>query len=338
MATSNSRILQKTAEVDNLITTTFYKIKDTIIDQVFRATPFWDKLIESGRIKEKVPDGTHFEIPVRYAKADQNIKYVGRGTSMGRAEKETLTRLYYTVSAIATSMERLWADERVNRGPAKLIDWVNEMLENTTESLRDKMALDLLVQDSDPLAFNALPTLFPDDPTTGTIGRLNRATNSWLRNETMDFSGLTTKANLLDRMETMYNLCSMMRGKGMKNKPDLIMTTREIYQDYENLAKLMGIYSFNGGQKMVDFGAGGAAFKGSEMFWDENCPAGSMYFLNTSTVAFNYDPANWFEMTEWKAIPDQINDRVAQIVAVGNLTCDNFQKNGVIHDITATSI
>lgn len=332
-----SKVLQRQIVVDNLVTQTFYKVKKDVIDQVFRATPFYDKLVEGGRLKEKAPDGTHFEIPVRYAKANQNIQYIGRGTRMGRKDKETLTRLLYTTSAVGDSMVRYWADERVNRGEAKLIDYVNELVENHTMSLRDKVALDCLVQDADPNAINALPTIIPTDPTTGTIGKMDRAANTWLRNQTMDFAGLSTKANLLDRMETMYNLCSMMKGNGSKNAPDLILTTREIYQDYVNLAKLMGIFQFNTVTRRVDFGAGEAAFKGAEIFWDENCPAGNMYFLNTSTLQFAYDPQNWFEMTEWKTDPDTL-DRTAQIVAVGNIVCDNFQKNGVIHSITATSI
>jgi hypothetical protein len=331
------KILKKQVWVDNLVTQTFYKVKEGVIDQVFRATPFWDKLIDSGKIREKVPDGTHFEIPVRYAKANQNIKYIGRGTSMGREDKETLTRLFYGTSVIADSMIRYWDDERRNRGKAKLIDYVNDMVENHTESLRDALAEDSLTQNADPKAINALPTLFPTDPTTGTIGKLNRALNPWLRNETMDFSGLTTKANLLDRMETMYNKCSMLRGKGSRKTPDLILTTREIYQDYVQLAKMMGTFQFNTVTSRVDFGTGEAAFKGAEMFWDENCPSGCMFFLNLSTISFEYDPENWFEMTEWKYIPDSL-DRVAQIVAVGNLICNNFQKNGVIHSITAVSI
>jgi hypothetical protein len=129
----------------------------------------------------------------------------------------------------------------------------------------------------------------------------------------------------------------MLRGNGSRSTPDIILTTREIYQDYVNLAKMMGVFQFNTVTKRVDFGTGEAAFKGAEMFWDENCPAGCMYFLNTSTMQFAYDPDNWFEMTEWKTNEDTL-DRTAQIVAVGNLICDNFQKNGVIHSITAESI
>ena len=332
-----SKVLQRQIVVDNLVTQTFYKVRNTVVDQVFRATPFFDKMVEGGRLREKAPDGTHFEIPVRYAKADQNIQYIGRGTRMGRKDKETLTRILYKTAALGDSMVRYWADERINRGEAKLIDYVNELVENHTLSLRDKVALDVLVQDADPEAIQALPTLIATDPTTDTIAMMSRAANPWMRNQTMSFSGLTTKANLLDRMETMYNLCSMLKGSGSRSTPDVIITTREIYQDYVGLARLMGVFQMNTVTKRVDFGTGEASFKGAEIFWDENAPAGEMRFLNTSTLQFAYDPQNWFEMTAWKTEADTL-DRTAQVVAVGNLVCDNFQKNGVIHSITPTSI
>ena len=181
-----------------------------------------------------------------------------------------------------------------------------------------------------------MPTLFPEDPSTGTIGRLDRAINPWLRNKTMDFTGLSTRASLVLRMETMYNTCSLLRGKGLKKHPDIIMTTREIYQDYINLARAMGTFQMNTTSRRVDMGMGQASFNGAEMFWDPNCTSGTMYFLNTSTLEIPYDPQNWFELTPWKGVFNSF-DRYAQIIAICNMTCNNFQKNGVIHSITAES-
>lgn len=336
MPAISGKILEKQVFVDNLVTTTFYKVRESLIDQVFQIIPFFDKMVENGRIRERAPDGTHWEIPVRYAKQDQNVKYLTRGGTMGTQEKESLTRLYYTTSVIANSMVRVWDDERRNRGKAKLLDWVDELVENSTESLRDAIAEDLLVQNADPQAINAIGTLFPNDPTTGIIAKFDRSINPWLRNKTKDFTGLTTAASLVLEMETMYNQCSLLRGKGQKKNPDIILTTRQIYQDYKNLARAMGVFEMNTSNRRVDMGMGELSFNGAEIFWDPNCPSGCMYFLNTSTLEVPYDPENWFEMTPWKPVHNSM-DRYAQIVAICNMTCNNFQKNGVIYNITATS-
>ena len=46
-----------------------------------------------------------------------------------------------------------------------------------------------------------------------------------------------------------------------------------------------------------------------------------------------YDPSVFFDMTSWKDIPDQINDRVAQVVLAGNLVTSRRRVHGVLHTI-----
>ncbi len=58
-----------------------------------------------------------------------------------------------------------------------------------------------------------------------------------------------------------------------------------------------------------------------------------MYFLNTKDIKFRYDPQIFFDMTEWKPIPEQVNDRVAQIMLAGNLVARRRRTSGVIHTI-----
>jgi hypothetical protein len=86
----------------------------------------------------------------------------------------------------------------------------------------------------------------------------------------------------------------------------------------------------------VSLGFAECMFKGVEMVWDPNCPAGCMYFINTESLELRYDPDNWFRMTNWKE-PANSKDRMAQIVAVMNLCGVALWCNGVIYNITATT-
>lgn len=327
-------INQKTVLIDNLVTTTWYNVKSQIIDQVFKITPFWDRMVEKGRIKEKVPDGTHFEYPVRYAKQDQNRKWFGRGDTFSKAEKESLTRLYFYTRNVGTNVVRFWDDDRKNNGKAKIIDYVEEIVENTKASLVDGFETDMLVQNSDALAMTAIPTLISSTPTTGTLGGLSRSANTYLQNQIKDFTGLTTGTNLLDEMTRMYNVCSEFKG-GTQRTPDLILTTRKVYQDYERICRALQSIVTNKTER-ASLGFGDLMFKNVEMFWAPGLADGSMYFLNTESIEMPYDPNAWFEMTPWKSIPDSL-DRMAQIVCVCNMICTMPQKNGVIYNITATT-
>ena len=332
-----ARNLEKTVFVDNHITETWYSILPTIIDQVFKEHPFWDKLVEGGKIKGKAPDGTHWEETVAYDKQDSNFQWIGRGSKFGRESKETRTRLMYNVRNAGTSMVRYWEDEKKNKGKAKLIDYAETVVTETKDALVDKLATCLLVQDSNPLAMNALPTIVSAAPTSGSIGGLTRIDNAYLQNWTENFTGKDTASSLLDAMRTVYNKCTVYKGTGVRKAPNLILTTRKIYQDYERLANLMGTYEFGiNSSRRVDLGLGELLFKGAEIFWDDDVAAGNMYMLNTDTLSLKYDPDTWFEMTEWKTDTDTL-DRVAQIVLRLNLTCNHFRKNGLIYNITPVS-
>ena len=43
-------INSRTETYDNLITSTWYDIRKSIIDSIFTITPYWDRMIEGGRI------------------------------------------------------------------------------------------------------------------------------------------------------------------------------------------------------------------------------------------------------------------------------------------------
>lgn len=328
------KINQKQVLLDNLTTSTWYDVRKDIIDQVFQITPFWDKLNENNSIKEKAPDGTHFEYPVRYAKQDQNRRWFGRGDTFSKNEKESNTRLYFFTRNVGTNIVRFWDDDRKNKGKAKIYGYIEDIVQNTKDTLVDGFEVDLLNQNPDPLAMDALPTLISTTPTVGTIGGLARSDNGYLQNQIKDFTGLTTGTNLLDEMTTMYNNCSVWKG-GNKRTPDIILTSRKVYQDYERICRALHQIVANETSR-AGLGFGNLMFKNVELFWAPQITSGTMYFLNSSTLELPYDPDAWFEMTEWKSIPDSV-DRMAQIVCVCNLVCTSPQKNGVISNITTVT-
>ena len=322
----------KTVVIDNTIATTWYSITPGLEDVVLKKVPYWAKLAESGNMKTEVPDGTHWEDSVKYAKMNQNSKWFGEGASFGRAEKETKTRLLWYPRNFGTAIVRKWDRERKNRGKAQIINYAANLVDETISSMRDDLANASLNQDSSGVSMHALETLITTTPTAGSIGGLTRSTNAYLQNTAIDFSGLTTGASLLDEMQRGVNLGSRWVGD---DRPDLIVTTREIYQDYERIAQSMRQIVSQSTDK-VSLGFADLMYKNIDMIWDDKCPAGNMYILNTSCLKLYVDPEYWFELTEWKTDPDTL-DRYAQAVCVLQQACTNFQKQCVIHDITATT-
>jgi hypothetical protein len=265
---------------------------------------------------------------------DQNIQWFGRGAEFSKAEKESMTVLLYYAKNLGTSVNRYWDDERKNVGRSRIIDYTAEIVENTMLSMKETLATALFDTNvSNPLAINSIPSLFPTDATSGTIGGLSRSTNSYLQHNTIDMSSDSVDTLLLDRMTTMYNNCSTYIGNGA-GPPNIIVTTQDIYESFEQEARDVHQIHTNRSVR-VSLGFGDLMFKNVEMFWDPRCPATNMYFLNTDTLEFGFDPNNWFEMSEWVR-PSNSLDSTALVVAVGQLMTNMPRKNGVIHGIGLT--
>jgi hypothetical protein len=327
----DSAMLQRQEAVDNIVTSTWYDVRKKLFGDIWQITPLFDMLNSRGKIKSRMPNGRYFEIPIAYAKADQNQKWFGRGDTFGEQEKELWTRLQYQRKNLGDSIVRYWDDEMKNKGPAQIINYVEELLNNHKMTMEETLQK-ALWSSQGALAINALPDLISTTPTVGTVGGISRADNEYCQNQAMNFTGSTLSTDLIPKMVTMYNDCSKRKGLGRRT-PDCIITTQALYEEYEDQARSQyGQITLNDKQQRVDLGMGDLMFKGAEMYWDPDCPAGRIYFLNTDTIEFAYDPDAWMEMTDWKTKHNGI-DRYAQVLTVCNLLFNNFAKNGVMYNV-----
>ena len=86
-------------------------------------------------------------------------------------------------------------------------------------------------------------------------------------------------------------------------------------------------------KKLGDAGFTNIEYKGIPMIWSPNAVSDAMYFLNTKYLYFIYDPIMNFDMTEWKVIPDQVNDRAAQVILACMFIVTRRLCQGVLYDI-----
>jgi len=328
---SNAAMLYKQEYVDNIVTNTWYDVRSEMFGDIWQITPLLDLLQTKNRIKSRMPNGRYFELPITYDMADQNQKWFGRGDTFGEAEKELWTRLQYERKNLGDSIVRYWDDEMKNKGKAQIRSYVKDMLENHKETLSSTLATSLWVSAGDK-AVNTLPELISSTPTTGTVGGLDRSAQDYTTNQTKVFSG-TLADNLIPYMRNLYNTCSLKKGKG-RMTPDMIITTQSIYEEYEDQVLTLGQVQMGGntGSQKGDLGFGNLTFKGAPITWDPECPAETMYMLNSDTMEFAYDPDAFMEMTAWKYKHNGL-DRYAQVVTVCNLLFNNFNKNGVMTEI-----
>jgi hypothetical protein len=206
-------------------------------------------------------------------------------------------------------------------------------MQNSRDSLIDALETTLFTAQTGN-EMNGLPDIIADDPSTGTTGGINSATHDWWRNQEFDFDtdgGGTFVAKGQGVMSNMLNLCS---NNLRQDTPDLIVSGQVPYEDYEELSL---VYQRIVNKELADAGFTHQVFKGIPMVWSPAAGTGStnnrMYFVNTRFMRLKYDPQMNFDMTEWKPIPDQIQDRAAQVIFAGNLVTNRRKVQGVIHNI-----
>ena len=300
-----------TETLDNLYTTTWQNMKDEVADNIFDSTPFFFWLRDKGKMK-KVNGGRFITEPLQYDKNDF----------------EFLTTAKYDWKYLYGSIVRFGVDDQQNRGKNLIINLMNAKMDNTKNNLVQTLETTLAASSASGDEFDGLQLLVADDPTAGNVvGTINDSTHSWWRNQTKNMTGLSFAAQGESWMRNMLNNTS--NNLGM-DRPDIIVSGQTPYEYYEDTQ--MGYVQLVN-NKLGDAGFENILFKGLPMVWSPSVADTRMYFLNTRFISFVYDPMMYFDMTEWKPIPDQVNDRAAQIITACTFTVSRRRCQGVLHTI-----
>jgi len=316
----------QTQNIDNLYIAAWQKRLPTTIDQIFEATAFWNILKAKGGIK---PDagGSFIEVPLSYGKND-TITWLKRGGTVPIQDKEFLTAAKYEWKYVAVSVVRFWQDEqKYLPNKQKFLNLVESKLQNAQDSLADEFERALFGSGTND-DFEGLGVQIPDDPTSGTVGGIDASTYTWWRSNAINATGKSMATYLRPYMRTMMNNCSKNKKSDL---PDIIVTTQTVYEAYEDM--LTDFFRFTKDTPNLAWGEESIPFMRASLIWAPSCPAQKMYFVNTKYLYLMYDPNYWFEMTEWKPIPEQPNDRVAQITCVANIVCSRRASQGVIYNL-----
>ena len=328
-----------TETLDNLYTTTWLHLKSNAIDNIFTSVPFWSWMKEKGRFKTVI-GGRKLLEPLVYAKND-DVKFIGKGGTVSLNDREILTEAVYDWHYIVAPIVRFGTDDQKNRGKTKIMDFMTAKLENAQDSLTDTLETTLFDGAGSGAgavggAFDGLQLIVQDDG-LGTVGGIDSSVETWWQNQDIS-DGNTVFSEVLPNMRAMLNDCMNNR---MKDRTDVIVTDQTSYELYEGIAVGSTTAGAVGSEsllrlsstKMLDLGFDSQAFKGIPMIWSPDCPAATMYFLNTNFLWFTYDPGLNFDMTEWKAIPEQVNDRAAQIITACSFYTNRRRVQGVIHGL-----
>jgi hypothetical protein len=236
---------------------------------------------------------------VAWAMANNRVEYedggynitnpltVGRNPNVGTYEyydslplnqTNEFTTIEYRWSRFAGSVIISDQEEDENRGRAQIFKLMKAKMEVLEESIKEQFSSYLYGAGSgtNPLG---LAALIPDDPTTGTIGTVNMATEQQWRTSSYDFTGVLDSTNIEEAFD---DILMDLTVKG--DSPDIILVGRNVYRTYRAAVRdkvVINLSESNSGKKMMDLGFKGVSHQSIPMLYDEDCPVGKAYFINS---------------------------------------------------------
>lgn len=316
--------------VGELLSTTLKKYRKTLVDNIHKSNAVFYYLKEKGNIKE-LDGGERIVVPLMYGKNTTAASYSGYDT-LDVTPQVGIDSAEFNWKQYSVSITIDGKSERQNLGSSKIIDLLEAKTKQARMSLTEQLSTGLF-SDGTGNGSKDLTGLQAMVAATGTYGGINSLVNTWWA------AGVesTSEALGLPKMRTGFNTASM----GGKDTPDLIVTTQTLYEKYEGLltavsaSNVAGSMQFRaeGTKKLGDGGFQVLEFKGTPIVWDELCPSGTMYFLNTNHMNLSVHKDANFEVSNFVK-PENQDARVAQILFMGNLTCD---RRASFYKLTAKS-
>jgi hypothetical protein len=343
-----------TLNYDSILSTTFFAVRRELYDTIFKDNVVWNVMHSKGR-KRLQNGGERIQIPLQYATNTTVGSYSGYEL-LDTTPQDNVTSAFYTWKQLSGSVSINRLEERQNSGESQILNLLRQKVTELSMSMQDEASRQLLVPNGSASGQTftvgnsgkdllGLPIIIADDPTTGTVGNLNRATYSWWRNQQTDSTASTFKGYKKE-LRTMWNDCS----KGTGSGPDIALGDQTAYETYEAALDDNTRYT---NTVMADMGFDNLRLKGSLFYWDERVPdwAGQKYpavdggvplkssvaFLNTKYLELVVDSQTDFITTPFVR-PENQDARTAQVLFMGELCCSNMRKQGVLADISQSIV
>lgn len=301
-----------------ILSTTLKKYRKTLTDNIHKSNAVFAYMKENGVVKEE-DGGERIVEPLMYGKNTTAGAYAGYEV-LDTTPQEGIDSAEFNWKQYSVSISISGKEERQNAGNSRIINLLEAKTTQAEMSLKEKLSEDLF-SDGTANGAKGLTGLEAMVAASGTYGGINSATYTWWA------AGVesTSEALGLAKMRTAYNTASV----GGKDTPDLIVTTQTLFEKYEGLGTLTSTTNVAGSfsvpsagtKKMMDLGFQTMGFKGVPVVWDEQCPSGTMYFLNTKHMKLVVHKDANFEVGDFVK-PENQDARVAQILLMGNVTCN----------------
>lgn len=324
--------MTRTETIDTLYASAWVARRREVYDNVFKKAVLWAWLTADANMRGEGPS-LHIEEQLMYQK-NTTFKSLGVGGTVSITPTDPITLSKWPWKRVAGSIIRYAAQENRASGARGIGNLVEKNLKNGEQSFIDELNAQAWGDGTGNSGndIDGLDEIIATAPTTGTVGGIDSSTQTWWRNQYKDMSSLSFATYGIKWMRNMVNSCE---DNGIEL--DLIITSQDLHELYEaEIGQIQQVIPMEKSRnKIADLGFRALYYKEIPVFFDKNIPnTNRMYFINASFMHVVYLTSEWFDLTSWKEIPNQVKDKVAQLVSTLNITCSNRRRQGVMFNLS----
>lgn len=352
-----------TTYLDSVFAQSIANYRKTLIDNIGASNALLYDVIK-GESYESAEGGTYFQEDLMYglAPADSYDGY----DELSTIPTDQITAAIYEWRQMASPI--VYNMKEVIQNEKRILDLVKNRIKQSELGLQEYWAQAFMWGNApnggalttprlSPIngsnSIEPLPKLIAYNSTTLTVGNISEAApNTWWRNKSVTSAATTYTAFLLE-LENMYNNCSL----GTGGPPTHMIMDQVTYQLF--IHAYFSIYKANPDALDNGYPFIGKKFLNAKVIMDDKVPDafsgvagtqvggvvdsttmtyGSCYFVNSKFFKIRYYPGRDWELLKdenGNAFVKPINgdSRVGHMAWMGNVTCNNRRKQGVLAKI-----
>lgn len=325
-------MVQPNTSVDELASLTIANFSDDIRDNVTNDIPTWFFFEEVGAIEEE-GGGTVLSETLDFADNSTFTWYNGY-EEIPTTPSEVFTRADFDWKECGCNIAFSARELAINAGREEIFNLAKGKATNAEKTMRNNAGAALYYAGTEfnGKAFGGMQYIIPDDPSTGTVGGINRATvgNEWWRSisfDATDNSITLSSTTIQQAMERVWTRVT----RGM-DSPKLVSAGETLW----------GYFSDNIGGKeryVQDESASGKKtgkmsfphymFKTAKVFHEPNAVTDRMFFMNTDFLKVRVHRARYFKVGKPIQVPGQ-RASITPVDLMGNVVCGNASLQAVL--------
>ncbi len=314
------------SKITEIMSTTIDNYRSTLSDNVTENNVLL-KFLKDSEMSDPCPGGVKMLENLKYAETGTLLWYSGYEQLVVDAS-DVLTSASFDWKQMNCNVTSSGLEEMQNNGAQAMHKLIKARIQVAEATMQNGISEALFYSNTENggKSIGGLQHLVADLPSSGTVGGIDRGSNTWWRNQFYDFSTETVTASATTTQNAM-NLMYLRTERGTE-KVKVIVAGETYFSYYEASLQAQQRFTQAGDRKAVG-GFSGYAYKDAVVFYDPHCATTRMYGLNPKYIHFRPHEDRNFVVLKDKVSVNQ-DATVTPLYWAGNCTLSNAARHFVI--------